>query len=99
MARLALLAPDTPADQLTRHPAVHEAVAEKLAAHAASAGGSSGRVTAVLLMDQPLDLDKGEVTDKGSVNQRAVLRHRADLVERLYTAGDVDVITPKREES
>ncbi|MBY6158947.1 feruloyl-CoA synthase [Pseudooceanicola nitratireducens] len=99
MARLALLAPDTPADQLTRHPAVREAVAEKLAAHAASAGGSSGRVTAVLLMDQPLDLDKGEVTDKGSVNQRAVLRHRADLVERLYTAGDVDVVTPKREES
>ncbi|MEC9103649.1 MAG: feruloyl-CoA synthase, partial [Pseudomonadota bacterium] len=83
----------------TRHPAVREAVAEKLAAHAASAGGSSGRVTAVLLMDQPLDLDKGEVTDKGSVNQRAVLRHRADLVERLYTAGDADVITPKREES
>jgi len=94
MARLAKIA--TPgATDLTRDPAVRDAIAEKLAAHGAKAGGSSGRVTAVMLMDQPLDLDKGEVTDKGSVNQRAVLRHRADLVERLYSEDDPDVILPK----
>jgi feruloyl-CoA synthase len=31
-----------------------------------------------------LSFDKGEVTDKGSVNQRAVLRERAELVAALY---------------
>lgn len=97
MARLSkIAAPDSP--DVTRDPAVRQAIAEKLAAHGKTAGGSSGRVTAVMLMDQPLDLDKGEVTDKGSVNQRAVLRHRADLVDRLYQADDPDVILPQREE-
>jgi feruloyl-CoA synthase len=96
MARLAkIAAPDTPEDKVLDDPAVREAVAEKLAAHGATAGGSSARVTAVMLMREPLDLDKGEVTDKGSVNQRAVLRHRADLVKRLYTENDPDVIRPK----
>lgn len=94
MARLAKIAAPGATD-VTRDPAVRAAIAEKLAAHGAKAGGSSGRVTAVMLMDQPLDLDKGEVTDKGSVNQRAVLRHRADLVDRLYETDDADVILPK----
>jgi feruloyl-CoA synthase len=31
-----------------------------------------------------LSIDRGEVTDKGSINQRAVLEHRADLIEELY---------------
>ncbi|WP_136636758.1 feruloyl-CoA synthase [Pseudooceanicola onchidii] len=93
-ARLAALAPDATEDALLDHPAVRDAVAARLAAHGAADGGSSTRVTAVMLMKSPLDLDKGEVTDKGSVNQRAVLRHRADLVDRLY-ADDPDVIRPK----
>ena len=38
----------------------------------------------MLLMAAPPSLDKGEITDKGSINQRAVLTHRADLVEELY---------------
>jgi feruloyl-CoA synthase len=36
------------------------------------------------MMEAPPSLDKGEITDKGSINQRAVLIHRADLVEALY---------------
>jgi feruloyl-CoA synthase len=35
---------------------------------------------AALVLAEPLSFDRGEVTDKGSVNQRAVLRERADLV-------------------
>jgi feruloyl-CoA synthase len=35
-------------------------------------------------MDTPPSIDAGEVTDKGSINQRAVLKNRARLVERLY---------------
>ena len=35
-------------------------------------------------MDDPPSLDTGELTDKGSINQRAVLAHRAQMVEELY---------------
>ncbi|MGH6799460.1 MAG: feruloyl-CoA synthase, partial [Roseiarcus sp.] len=50
----------------------------------AKAGGSSGRLARLILMDDPPSLDSGEMTDKGSVNQRAVLSRRAALVEELY---------------
>ena len=55
-----------------------------LEAVAAKSTGSSNRVTRGLFIDTPLSIDKGEVTDKGSVNQRAVLQHRPELVEELY---------------
>ncbi len=37
-------------------------------------------------MPEPASMDKGEMTDKGSINQRAVLANRAALVEELYAA-------------
>jgi feruloyl-CoA synthase len=46
--------------------------------------GSSHRVARALLLAEPPSLDRGEMTDKGSINQRAVLRGRVELVERLY---------------
>ncbi len=52
---------------------------------AQSATGSSNRVARALLLTEPLSIDAHEVTDKGSINQRAVLRHRAHLVDELYT--------------
>ncbi|MDP3417656.1 feruloyl-CoA synthase [Falsiroseomonas sp.] len=55
-----------------------------LAQLAATATGSSNRITRAVLLDAPLSLDAGEITDKGSINQRAVLAQRAALVERLY---------------
>ena len=59
--------------------------------------GSANRVARALLLEEPPQLDRGEVTDKGSINQRAVLQHRADLVERLYAdAPDAQVILPRR---
>jgi feruloyl-CoA synthase len=48
------------------------------------ASGSSGRLARLILMEDPPSLDTGELTDKGSVNQRAVLTRRAELVEELY---------------
>ncbi len=51
---------------------------------AAQATGSATRVARMHLMAEPPSLDKGEVTDKGSINQRAVLKHRADLVEAMH---------------
>jgi feruloyl-CoA synthase len=46
--------------------------------------GSSNRIGRAVLLTQPPSLDAGEITDKGSINQRAVLRHRAALVEQLH---------------
>jgi feruloyl-CoA synthase len=46
--------------------------------------GSSQRIMRLLVMDEPPSLDGGEITDKGYINQRAVLARRADLVARLY---------------
>jgi feruloyl-CoA synthase len=58
--------------------------------------GSANRPARALLLVDPPSIDKGEVTDKGSINQRAVLTHRADLVERLYAEQpDADILIPK----
>ncbi len=54
---------------------------EKLAREAT---GSSNRVTRLMLLTEPPSLDAGEITDKGSINQRSVLQQRAALVEALY---------------
>jgi len=46
--------------------------------------GSSNRIARVLILEEPPSLDAGEMTDKGTINQRAVLTRRRDLVEKLY---------------
>jgi feruloyl-CoA synthase len=51
---------------------------------AAGGTGSASRVARLHLMHEPASIDKGEVTDKGSINQRAVLKHRAALVDALH---------------
>jgi feruloyl-CoA synthase len=74
---------------------VRDAFQQCLAAFQATATGSSSRVVRALLIDAPLSIDRGEVTDKGSINQRAVLEHREALVEALYSLdAGADVITP-----
>jgi feruloyl-CoA synthase len=45
---------------------------------------SATRIDRLLVMARPADLDAGEITDKGYVNQRRVLANRAALVELLY---------------
>jgi len=46
--------------------------------------GSSNRIARAIVLQEAPSLDAGEVTDKGSVNQSAVLKRRAALVEQLY---------------
>ncbi|MCA6109162.1 feruloyl-CoA synthase [Bradyrhizobium sp. CNPSo 4026] len=75
-------------------PSVRAAFRERFARFLASATGSSTRITRAILLDAPLSIDRGEVTDKGSINQRAVLEYRAALIETLYTeAPPAHVIT------
>ncbi len=56
----------------------------RLEAFAANATGASSRIGRAVLLVEPPSLDLGEMTDKGSINQRAVLAHRAALVADLY---------------
>ncbi|CAN7658373.1 feruloyl-CoA synthase [Cupriavidus necator] len=69
---------------LGQHPAVRQVLSEILAALCKGAGSSQRPARAVLLSTPP-SIEQGEITDKGYINQRAVLTLRADDVERLYS--------------
>ena len=60
---------------------------EALRALALEPGGSSTRPCRLLVLDEPASLDDGEITDKGYLNQRAILERRAARVEELYREG------------
>ncbi len=70
--------------------AVRAAVEAALARHAEGAP-SSARIARLIWLTAPLSIEAGELTDKGSVNQRGVLRNHAALVDLLYS-GHQDVI-------
>jgi feruloyl-CoA synthase len=78
------LAPNTAASALLGDPRVIAEFARRLDELAATSSGTSSRVCRAVLLFDPPSLDIGEMTDKGSINQRAVLAHRANLVEELY---------------
>jgi feruloyl-CoA synthase len=80
------LSPDAPAPDVLSATATRRAFAQRLAAFASAATGSSNRIDRLILLAEPPSLDIGEITDKGSINQRAVLRARAALVEELYAS-------------
>jgi feruloyl-CoA synthase len=76
---------------------VRQAVVEGLAQHNAQMLGSSMRIGRCLLLLEAPSIDASEITDKGYLNQRAVLRQRAAAVERLYadpTDPEVLLIAP-----
>ena len=81
---LAGLTVDAAASEIFAHPAVVEHFRGLLASHAAKNTGGSTLVPRVVLLFEPLSIDVGEVTDKGSINQRAVISHRAELVDDLF---------------
>ena len=52
---------------------------------AAESTGTSTAPVRLLVLDEPPSIDANEITDKGYINQRAVLERRAAVVERLYS--------------
>src|SRR5580704_1228136 len=83
-----LINPTLPSDDLAAtaaDPLIRDAFRERLARFLATSTGSSTRITRAILLDTPLSIDRGEVTDKGSINQRAVLDARAALLAELYS--------------
>ncbi|MGJ4946059.1 feruloyl-CoA synthase [Bradyrhizobium sp. HKCCYLS1011] len=65
-------------------PDVHERLRSKLAALARDAGGSAQRVLRFAFLTAPLSIDRGELTDKGAISQRTILRRYVDVIDTLY---------------
>lgn len=81
---LAGLGPGATMDEVLSSPHVRDHFQEIVNQLAAASTGSANRIARALLMAEPPSIDKGEVTDKGSINQRAVLKHRDALVQALH---------------
>jgi len=81
---LAALPADAPLQQVLESAPVQAHFQRVLDALAASGTGSANRVALMHLLHEPPSIDRGEVTDKGSINQRAVLKHRDALVQDLH---------------
>ena len=69
---------------IAAHPAVRAVFRERLDALAAQSTGSSTLVARAIILGEPPSIDAHEITDKGSINQRAVMAARAALVDDLY---------------
>ena len=65
------------------HEKVRAAIAQGLAKLKVQSPNSSGHATRALLLAEPASVDGGEITDKGYINQRAVLTRRAAAVAAL----------------
>jgi feruloyl-CoA synthase len=75
---------ELPAAEVVVHAAVRSLFRELLDAFALRSTGSSNRIVRVILLADRPSLEAGEITDKGSLNQRTTLRQRAGIVEELY---------------
>jgi feruloyl-CoA synthase len=81
---LSTIAPAGTLKEMASHPQVRSRFQAMLDDIARMATGSSNHVKRAVILDEPPSADANEVTDKGSINQRAVLDHRAALVEEIY---------------
>jgi len=78
------LAADASIAAVLAHPVVRARFRAALTDLARNATGSSTMVVRAIVLDQPPSLDAREITDKGSLNQKAVLQNRSALVDELY---------------
>ena len=85
------LAEEAPLDEVIEQPSVRQALVEGLQSHNINNPGSSTRIMRALIMTEPPNIDANEITDKGYMNQRAVLSRRAGMVEILFadTGGNI----------
>ena len=96
--KLAGLGEEVPLPEVLHHPVVRaffQALADRLWREAS---GSASRVARLHVLAEPPAIDRGEVTDKGSINQGAVLSHRDALVQALHegAAADPFLILPNK---
>lgn len=92
------LALDAPVSTVLSRPRVRDLFRRLLTELAADSTGGSTHIARAIVVDAPPSIDLGEVTDKGSLNQKAILQNRADLVEELYaqTPSDRTIVVRSR---
>jgi feruloyl-CoA synthase len=96
--RLAGVADGAPMAEVLKHAAVRaffQALADRLWREGT---GSATRVARLLVLAEPPSIDRGEVTDKGSINQRALLAQRAALVDAVYAGTANGLVLPTKEQ-
>jgi feruloyl-CoA synthase len=86
--RLAAQAPDASASEVLRAPAVRHFFQQLIDRLWQAGTGSASRIACLTLLTEPPAIDRGELTDKGSINQRAVLAHRAAIVDAMHDGRD-----------
>jgi feruloyl-CoA synthase len=86
--QLAGLGDDADLFAVMTHPKVREHFAGLLTRLNRTATGSANRIAWLRLLETLPSIDHSEVTDKGSINQRAVLTRRAELIDALYAGQD-----------
>jgi feruloyl-CoA synthase len=84
-----------PADKVLAEPPIREFFQQLVDNLHAGGTGSATRVARALVLTEPPSIDRGEVTDKGSINQRAVLTHRAALVDAMFDGEAPGLIEPR----
>ena len=90
--KLSGLAPDASDAEVLASAPVREWFADWLQRLNRVATGNASRLEWIALLDKPASIDRGEITDKGSINQRAVLQWRAEQVEALYRGLDPTIL-------
>jgi feruloyl-CoA synthase len=78
------VAPAAPLADVLASPLLRAAVEASLATFAAKSTGSSTRIERLVLLSEPPSLDAGEITDKGSLNARAIFARRSAAVEAAH---------------
>jgi feruloyl-CoA synthase len=86
------LAPDAAAADVIADARVRAGITDRLARYNAANPGSSTAIRRAVLLDAAPSLEAQEITDKGSLNQRAILTHRAAFVDRLYASDEAAVL-------
>lgn len=86
------LAEDAPLPEVIARPEVRDALLAGIAAYNQNNPGSSQRIARAVIMTEPPNIDANEITDKGYLNQRAVITRRAALVDLLFS-DDPAVVT------
>jgi feruloyl-CoA synthase len=82
--RLAAVVPNAPISDALDHAIVIDRFTASLAAFCSTHVSTSTRVSRLMLLEEPPSIDAGEITDKNSINQKAVLQRRRALVDQLY---------------
>jgi feruloyl-CoA synthase len=85
------IGPSIPFTELVVMREVRDFVKRALQELVGSSTGSSNRPCGALILSRPPTLENGELTDKGSVNQRVALANRKAEVDNLYNRAPVGI--------